>query len=113
MITNKTYGPLKGITQILLPVLGALYFGVDQLWGLPKALEVVGIIMILDALLGVWLSLWLNSQIIRGTIDFIETDEKLSFSLNLNDDPTILKEKSKALFDIVAGGDDLKVPPNG
>jgi hypothetical protein len=40
---------------ILLPGIGALYFGVAQIWGLPKAEEVVGTIVVIDTFGGLLL----------------------------------------------------------
>jgi hypothetical protein len=56
-LSNRAYDVLKFIAQILLPALGALYFGLAQIWGLPKAEEVVGTITVVDTFLGVLLGL--------------------------------------------------------
>ena len=50
--SNETYDILKWIAQILLPALGALYFGLANIWALPLAEEVVGTITVIDAFLG-------------------------------------------------------------
>ena len=52
MISNKTYDILKYIAQIVLPALGALYFALSQIWGLPYGEEIVGTITALDCFLG-------------------------------------------------------------
>lgn len=52
MMKNKTYDILKYIAQIVLPSLGALYFALAQIWGLPYGEEVVGTITAIDAFLG-------------------------------------------------------------
>lgn len=52
MITNRTYDILKYIAQIVLPALGALYFALSQIWGLPYGEEIVGTITALDCFLG-------------------------------------------------------------
>jgi hypothetical protein len=54
-MTNRTYDSLKSVTQIVLPVLGALYFILLNFWDLPNALEVVGTIAIVDFILGAFL----------------------------------------------------------
>lgn len=51
-MSNRLYDILKWIAQILLPALGALYFGLADLWDLPKAVEIVGTITIVDTFLG-------------------------------------------------------------
>lgn len=57
MLTNKTYDTLKWIAQIVLPALGALYFGLSQIWGLPYGEEVVGTIAVVDTFLGALLGI--------------------------------------------------------
>jgi hypothetical protein len=52
MITGKLYDRLKWLAQIGLPALGALYFGLSQIWGLPSGEEVVGSIVVVDTFLG-------------------------------------------------------------
>lgn len=52
LLTNKAYDWMKYIAQIFLPAVGALYFGLAQIWGLPNAEEVVGTITIFDIFLG-------------------------------------------------------------
>lgn len=49
----KTYNTLKWIAQYLLPAMGALYFGLSGIWGLPKGEQVVGTIVCIDTFLGV------------------------------------------------------------
>lgn len=52
MLDNKTYDILKWVALIFLPALGALYFGLSKIWGLPYGVEVVGTISLLDTFLG-------------------------------------------------------------
>ena len=52
LLSNKTYDWLKYIAQVFLPAVGALYFGLAQIWGLPNAEEVVGTVAIVDTFLG-------------------------------------------------------------
>lgn len=42
MLKNKTYDLLKWVALILLPALGALYFGLASIWGLPYGEEEIG-----------------------------------------------------------------------
>lgn len=49
---NKTYNTLKWTALILLPALGALYFGLGQLWHFPKIEEVVGSVTVLETFIG-------------------------------------------------------------
>lgn len=56
-MNNKTYDVLKWIAQILLPALGALYFGLAEIWNFPYAKEIVGTITVIDAFLGALLGI--------------------------------------------------------
>lgn len=51
-ISNKLYDTLKFIAQIVIPAIGAFYFGLAQLWGLPYGEQIVGTLSLIDALLG-------------------------------------------------------------
>ena len=51
-MSNDLYDVLKWIAQLLLPALGALYFGLAQIWGFPYGEEIVGSIAIVDTFLG-------------------------------------------------------------
>lgn len=57
MMSNKTYDVLKWIAQILLPALGALYFALSQVWGLPYGEQIVGTISAVDVFLGALLGI--------------------------------------------------------
>lgn len=52
LFSNKVYDGLKWVSFVLLPALGAAYFALSQLLGLPFGVEVVGVLAILDTLLG-------------------------------------------------------------
>ncbi len=54
---SKVYDVLKFIAQIFLPALGALYFALSQIWGLPYGAEIVGTISAVDAFLGALLGI--------------------------------------------------------
>lgn len=56
-MSNKLYEVLKYIAQIALPAIGALYFALSQIWGLPYGEEVVGTITAVDAFLGALLGI--------------------------------------------------------
>ncbi len=57
LMSNKTYDILKYIALIVLPALGAAYFGLAQIWGLPYGEEIVGTITVIDTLLGALLKI--------------------------------------------------------
>jgi len=56
-MSNKMYDVLKFVAQIVLPAIGALYFALSKIWGLPLGVEVVGTIAAIDVFLGAILGL--------------------------------------------------------
>ena len=56
-MSNKMYDNLKWIAMILLPAIGALYFTLAGIWGLPYAEQIVGTITGIDTFLGVILGI--------------------------------------------------------
>ena len=56
-MSTKVYDVLKYIALILLPAVGALYFALAKIWGLPYATEIVGTISAVDAFLGALLKI--------------------------------------------------------
>ena len=57
ILDNKTYDILKWIAMIFLPALGALYFGLASIWGLPYGEQIVGTITVIDTFLGALLGI--------------------------------------------------------
>lgn len=57
ILDDKTYDILKWIAMIFLPALGALYFGLASIWGLPYGEQVVGTITVIDTFLGALLGI--------------------------------------------------------
>ena len=106
VITSSSYRIMKWLVQVVLPVVGALYFLWQDIFDLPSPLTVIGTLVVIMAFLGLILRIWesvYEKQVIRGTVDLIETEEKMSYSLNFDDDPAELKNKRRAVFDVVAG----------
>lgn len=56
-LDDKIYNVLKYICQIALPAIGALYFALSQIWGLPYGEQIVGTITAITACLGVLLGI--------------------------------------------------------
>jgi hypothetical protein len=95
------YERLKWIAQVGLPALGALYFGLAGIWGLPAAEQVVGSIVVIDTFLGVILQIstaQYNAENRMGTIDISKAGDKTVYTLNLNDDPEHLGDKETVSF---------------
>lgn len=55
LLSDRLYTWFKSSSLYVLPAIAAAYFGVAQIWGLPKAEEVVGTVAVLETLLGVLL----------------------------------------------------------
>lgn len=99
-ITGKLYDVLKFLALVLFPALGTAYFALAGIWGLPSAQEVVGTIVVVDTLLGTILQISSTNynksdEKFDGVIGVTETADKLSYVLNLKDDPTLLKDKDE------------------
>lgn len=102
----KTYDRLKFVAQIFLPALGALYFGLSQIWHLPKPTEIVGTITVIDLFLGAILGVS-SAQYYKNDANF---DGSLSLQpkedggsrvvFNMEKDPeTVIKEFGKRSFE--------------
>lgn len=106
MLSNTTYDRLKFFALVLLPALGALYFGLGQIWGFPKAEEIVGSITVIDAFLGILLresnkNYKKSDARFDGTIDKTHDEGTTVFSLNLEGDPVeVLEQKDEVLFKV-------------
>lgn len=57
LLPNKVYDVLKWVAQVVLPALGALYFGLAQIWGFPYGEEIVGTLTVIDVFLGALLGI--------------------------------------------------------
>ena len=51
-MNSKVFDIIRFIGEIVLPALGALYFGVAKIWGLPYGQEVVGTIACVTTFVG-------------------------------------------------------------
>lgn len=56
-MSNKVYDILKWIALIFIPAIGALYFGLAQIWGFPYGEEIVGTLTLIDTFLGALLGI--------------------------------------------------------
>jgi hypothetical protein len=57
LFSNSMYDKVMWIAQYGLPALGALYFGLAELWNLGYAAQIVGTISLVDIFLGVLLGI--------------------------------------------------------
>lgn len=52
LLSNSIYDKVVAASLYILPALAAAYFGLAQIWGLPKAEEVLGTTAVLETLIG-------------------------------------------------------------
>jgi hypothetical protein len=104
---KRLYDLFKFIAQVLLPVVGSLYFILGLQWELTNENTVVGTIVVVDALLGVLL--WYSSRRYNrsetrfdGIMDVIQkSGHAKMFSLELNSDPEELDKKTEVTFKVL------------
>lgn len=56
-MSNKVYDVLKWIALVAIDAIGACYFGLSRIWGLPYGEEIVGTMTILSTCLGTLLGI--------------------------------------------------------
>lgn len=106
LMSDGAYNKLKFLALLLIPALGALYFGLAQIWHLPKAEEVVGTVAVLDTFLGVLVryaaaSFDKSDEKYFGEITpEVTQDGRKVFSLDLNAHPEVIENKSEVVFKV-------------
>lgn len=109
LLSNRLYDGLKYFALVILPAFSALYFGLGDIWNLPKVTEVIGTIAVLDTVLGMVLrsiNVRYNNSDARfdGQIDDVEIKGDNSYSLDVQGDPAEVLETQKEVL--------LKVGPD-
>ena len=105
LFSNRVYDQLKFVAVILLPALGALYFGLAGIWGLPSAEEVVGTIVVIDTFLGVVLQISTNQYTnsgarFDGSITIQPSEEEGHDELGISLDPKALAKKDEVVVKV-------------
>lgn len=111
MLKSPLYDKLKFVAQMLLPVLGTLYFVLTRIWDLPSAAIIVGIIVTIDAILGIFLHISTgkykenmddvkHGRIQGGVIRITDVGDKKIFSLELEGDPVIFEDNKEVVFKV-------------
>lgn len=106
LLGDKTYGVLKYTATIVLPAVGALYFALAQIWGLPNAEEVIGTIAAINAFVGAVVGIstvsYNNSTVAYdGTIK-LDGDQMASIQLH-HESPSSFVNKPVAILKIENG----------
>lgn len=52
VMNSKVYDVLKWIAMVVLPAIGAAYFGLATIWGFPYGEQIVGTIAIVETFIG-------------------------------------------------------------
>ena len=104
---NTLYNTLKWIALIFLPFLGAVYFGLGQIWDLPKVEEVVGSVTVLETALGLLLrkaavdfgaAKTIGDAIVQQAEDGHVTG--IRFVVDAEAKPVILQDRKVAQFNV-------------
>lgn len=105
LLSNALYEKFKKSSLFILPAIGAMYFGLAQIWGLPYGEEVVGTIAVIETFLGVLLGIsnkqYNNSEDkYDGQIDVSPSDDEETSNLNVSLDPEAIAGKSEILVKV-------------
>lgn len=119
VLSNSVYDKLKPVTQVWLPALGSLYFGLSQIWDYPYGEEVVGSIALLTTFFGVILGVTTKQYeaykelhtVHAGDIVVNEgEDGKKIFTLDLGVEPEVLMNREQVTFNITHPDNDFWEP---
>ena len=90
-MNNKVYDVLVYVCQVVLPAIGALYFALAEIWGLPYTKQVIATIAAITAFLGTLLRIS-NHNYKKMNIDGIKDVNEDEFIEGIPEDdnkPTI------------------------
>lgn len=106
-MSSKLYDSMKWTALVLLPGLGALYFGLGQLWDFPEVEKVVGSVTVLEVFIGLLLrksaSDYGSAQTVGDAIviqDKEGTVAGMRFELDASTTPLVLNDKKIAQFNV-------------
>lgn len=106
-VTNGQFDFMKRTAELGLPAVGALYFGLAQIWGLPAAEEVVGTVAILNTFVGVVVVIVrgqynTNTEVKSGTLDVVTHEDGVqSATFNADMDLEDMMTADKVVFTVV------------
>lgn len=108
LFNDRVYDKLKFLAVVVLPAVGALYFALATVWGLPHAEEVVGTVVAIDAFLGVLLQIsnakYNNSDgRFDGAIDVSPSSNGTSTYMNVSLDPNAVARKKEITIKVNQG----------
>jgi len=107
MLGDGAYNFVKKAATIVLPALGALYFTLSQIWGLPHAEAVVGTLAAVNTFFGVIVQVSKKSYYASNApyVGEIKVEDSVDgsrrvFSLVVNGDPEDLETMDVATFKV-------------
>lgn len=106
MLSSQAYDMLKLVAQIILPGIGALYFALSQIWGLPAGEQVIGTITAVDVFLGLLLASSTRAYNkdregpLMGFIDVVDDGDDRQMVLNFPGDPNDIVDENKVTFKV-------------
>ena len=105
-MNDQVYDILKRLVQIVLPAFGVFYMSIGAAWDLPGTSQVSDTIIALCTFIGVILGLSSRSYNksdakYDGALDITQNDDGSKvYSLNLNNDTSILDSKKNVNFKV-------------
>lgn len=109
LLSNGAYDKLKSTVVVALPALGALYYALASIWGLPFAEQVVGTLAALNTFLGLLVNASKRSydksdtkyagDVAFEAVDGDETTKRMVARLNTH--PQVIASKTEAIFRVV------------
>lgn len=105
MLSDSNYKVFKASATIILPAIGALYFALAQIWGIPDPEKVVGSIAALNTFVGVIVGLSKKSYYASGAqyageINVTDDGTKKTFLLDLSDKPETIETMDEVTFKV-------------
>lgn len=91
-MSNSTFDVLKRAAELGLPALGALYFALAQIWGLPYGEQVVGTVAAVNTFVGVIVVIARNQYndqdgMYDGDLLVSENEAGITYMMELNHNP--------------------------
>jgi hypothetical protein len=105
-MNSHVYDILKKMVQIVLPAFGVFYMSIGAAWGLPGTKQVSDTIIAVCTFIGVLLAVSSRSYNksdaqYDGALDITQNEDGSKvYSLNLNDDTSILDSKKNVNFKV-------------
>lgn len=109
-LTNSQYDKAKALVLTWLPALGALYFGLGQIWGFPAIEQVLGSLAVVGTFLGTVLNLnakkyYEGGGDLNGDIMIVDDAGTRTTVVAFNEDPVGLKAGDRVTLQVLDLGD--------